>query len=443
MPNEKVKKAYEMTDARIHFVSLVHKAANKRKFLVTKSDEEGKANVEAFCRIVSKSDNSDVHYVTGVVYEPMAEDTDGNYMTASEVEKAAHYFFKHGAGCDLQHDEEVLDSVNVVESWVEKSDTEIGGEPVKKGTWLITAEIADDKLWDDVQKGDITGFSMGGIAYYSEIDTDISDEADDVSKSDKGVLDKIKEILGMGKVEKGAVKDNFNKKTKSQLFWNAWYSLCDVLEKWDWSAYEVSYEEDKDTIKDALSDFNDIVTDILANEKYVAKSIKPVGEVKKAGKKMSNKNKETLNGIYESLGEFIKGFDEPEEKTDSEKEEVDMTKEEIQKMIKDGISEAMNAKTDTVSKSDDSAQNGNAVTMDDVRKMVKEAVTELKKAEGNAEGDADSEAVTPENIAKMVKEEVAAAFAPIQKQVAMPSNLNSDGEGSVEKSDEHYLHGVF
>ena len=34
--------------------------------------------------------------------------------------------------------------------------------------------------------------------------------------------------------------------------------------------------------------------------------------VEKAGKKMSGKNKETLLGIYESLGTFIKEFDDPE-----------------------------------------------------------------------------------------------------------------------------------
>lgn len=38
----KVKKAKEITDARISFVSLVDKAANKRQFLIVK-DEEGKA----------------------------------------------------------------------------------------------------------------------------------------------------------------------------------------------------------------------------------------------------------------------------------------------------------------------------------------------------------------------------------------------------------------
>ena len=43
-----VEKAYEITDAKITFVSLVDRAANKRKFLLTKA-EDGKASFRT-CR---------------------------------------------------------------------------------------------------------------------------------------------------------------------------------------------------------------------------------------------------------------------------------------------------------------------------------------------------------------------------------------------------------
>ena len=38
-----LRKAYEITDAKIEYVSLVDKAANLRKFLLTKADD-GKAS---------------------------------------------------------------------------------------------------------------------------------------------------------------------------------------------------------------------------------------------------------------------------------------------------------------------------------------------------------------------------------------------------------------
>ena len=81
----KIAKAYAITDAKISFVSLVDKAANKKQFLITKS-EDGAANFATFGRIL-KAD-ADSHFVTGIVYEPMVEDTQGNYMTEEEISGA-------------------------------------------------------------------------------------------------------------------------------------------------------------------------------------------------------------------------------------------------------------------------------------------------------------------------------------------------------------------
>lgn len=70
-----LRKACEITDAKIQYVSLVDKAANLRKFLLTKADD-GKASFTTYGRIL-KTDAAN-HYVTGIVYEPMAEDSHGN-----------------------------------------------------------------------------------------------------------------------------------------------------------------------------------------------------------------------------------------------------------------------------------------------------------------------------------------------------------------------------
>lgn len=66
MPN-KVAKAYAINDAKIMFVSLVGKAANKHQFLITKS-EDGKADFQTYGRILKADAGS--HFVTGIVYEP-------------------------------------------------------------------------------------------------------------------------------------------------------------------------------------------------------------------------------------------------------------------------------------------------------------------------------------------------------------------------------------
>ena len=95
-----IRNAYEITDAKISFVSLVDKAANKRQFLITKA-ENGKANFTSTGRIV-KTDSA-THHITGIVYEPLVEDSHGNYMTEAEITKAAYWFAKHGDQVDLQH----------------------------------------------------------------------------------------------------------------------------------------------------------------------------------------------------------------------------------------------------------------------------------------------------------------------------------------------------
>lgn len=87
----KVEKAIEISDAKIQFVSLVDKAANKRQFLITKADD-GQAQFSTLGKILKV--DAETHYVTGIVYEPLIEDAHGNFMTESEIRKAAFWFAK-------------------------------------------------------------------------------------------------------------------------------------------------------------------------------------------------------------------------------------------------------------------------------------------------------------------------------------------------------------
>lgn len=186
---KKLQKAYELTDAEISFVSLVDKAANKHTFLIMKADNEN-ASFTTYGRIVKADAES--HFVTGIVYEPMAEDSQGNYMTEAEITKAAYWFAKNGNKVDLQHSFEPLENAMVVESWVAKADFTIEGQTVKKGTWLMTVEVTDEAVWDSIQKGEITGFSMGGVGHYSEENVALSDDGE---KGVKGLLRKIADLI--------------------------------------------------------------------------------------------------------------------------------------------------------------------------------------------------------------------------------------------------------
>lgn len=368
-----IKKAFEITDAKIQFVSLVDRPANKKPFLIAKA-ENGQATFTTFGRIV-KADEVN-HYLTGIVYEPMVEDAHGNFMTEDEITKAAYWFVKNGRGNDVQHEFEPLEGATVVENWVAKADFKIGDEEIKKGTWLMTVELSNDDVWEAVHKGEITGFSMGGVGSYSKEDT----ELDNVSKKEtldenkKGLFKKFAAMFGMDVVEKAT--DNADK------------------------------------------------------------------PITKAGKKISGKNKETLMGIYESFGAFLKEFDEDDNKEDEnklkadtseeneneEKEETDVKKSEVEQIVSDAIAKALSNDIEAPNKPAPAAE----ITQDTVEKMVEDAIAKALKPE--------NEPMTVESVQKMIDEQVAKAIEPVLKSRGLPTNLNGGSE--VQKSDEHYLHGI-
>ena len=99
------------------------------------------------------------HVVLGVVYEPNARDTDGNFMTAEEIEKMA-YGFMEGlrlAEIDKNHDGKADKGV-VVESFIARK----GDPDFPEGAWAIGVHVTDDAAWEAIEKGSITGFSIAG-----------------------------------------------------------------------------------------------------------------------------------------------------------------------------------------------------------------------------------------------------------------------------------------
>lgn len=440
-----IEKATAITNARIQFVSLVDKAANKRTFMIQKEDQ-GKAIFSGYGRIV-KTD-SENHYVTGIVYEPMKEDSHGDYMEEAEIVKAAYYFAKNGNKIDLQHSFEPLDGATVVENWIAKADFKIDDEEIRKGTWLMTVEVTDADIWDKIEKGEITGFSMGGIGEYSEEDVDLSEvEKNADEKADKkGLLTKLAAMLGLNIVEKGAMAELYEKRSKGSLFWEAFNSLESTLRYWDYYTDEAQYETDETKIRECLEDFNQIITELLSGKESITKAIQSDRPVEKAGKKMSSKNRETLNSIYESLGTFLKEFDDLEEEKDENKEEKEVTKQEVEQIVSAAIEKAAgSAQQDTVQKPQRGAgivekakgkesTTPAEITAENVEKMVEAAIAKALEPQ-------QEEPITAEQVEEMITAAVEKAVAPVLKSRGLPSNLN---DSSVEKSagEEHYLHGI-
>lgn len=426
-----VQKAIAISDAKISFVSLVDKAANKRSFLITKA-EDGQAQFSTYGRIV-KTD-TEHHFVTGIVYEPMTEDAHGNYMTEEEITKAAYWFAKNGGNVDLQHSFEKLENASVVESWVAKADFDCDGVTVKKGTWLMTVEVTDNDVWESIQKGEITGFSMGGVGKYDTEDVDLENEVEKNVTNDKeakertGIFKKLASMFGLDVIEKGAVKDEYKKKEKCSQFWDAFYTLEDALYRYDYSQGCWEFESDEVTIREALADFNDIITDILAGTE-IAKSL----AVEKAGKKLSAKNKESLTSIYNNLGNFLA-------EVEDEQEETEMTKSEIEKIVADAIAKATAPATPAVEEKPAPTETTpvakEEITSESVQKMVDAAIAKALAPQEEQKN------LSFDEVNDIVEKAVQKAIEPILKARALPSSLGEGNENPIEKGDTHYLAGI-
>lgn len=466
---ETVEKATAIRNARIQFVSLVDKAANLRTFLL-KKEKGGKATFSTFGRIV-KTD-SENHYVTGVVYEPMTEDSQGDYMEEAEIVKAAYYFAKNGNKIDIQHSFEPFGGATVVENWVAKADFKIGDEEIRKGTWLLTVEVTDTDVWDKIEKGEITGFSMGGVGEYSEEDVNLDSVGKQETSERKGLLKQLAKALGLTVVEKGAMAELYEERSKSTRFWEAFRALQDCLGHFDYCSDKRVYETNGDKIRECLEDFGQIITDLLTTEGNITKSVMEARPVEKAGKKMSGKNRETLKGIYESLGAFLKEFDDPELEEDEEgkkkatpeaggdgtedtkgaetkqqepedgtdktkKEDKEVTKQEVEQIMESAITKALGVakgQAATTPETPAPVEKAAEITPDAIEQMVSKAIEKAMQPQ--------QEAITAEQVGSMIEAAVAKAMEPVLKAKGLPSNL---GSATVEKGageEPHYLHGI-
>ena len=157
-------KMRKLENVKVTHVSYVDKSANKKSFFLTK--EEGKPTFETAVMLLTKADDPQ-KLVYGVVYEPETEDAHGDYMDAETIEKAAHSFMEDYQQIDKQHDF-TTSACKVVESYVAPVEMTINDTTITKGTWVLVTK-ATDEMWEDIQKGEFTGYSLAGTAEVEEI----------------------------------------------------------------------------------------------------------------------------------------------------------------------------------------------------------------------------------------------------------------------------------
>ncbi len=115
------------------------------------------------CRIFKAEPTRRLVY--GVVLIPDEVDSQGDWMTAEDIEESAHHYLIQARTVGAQHSKEM--NAVPVESYLApvefQCDGQYGPQTVTKGSWVLGVKVLDDKEWRKVLDGDYQGFSVGGF----------------------------------------------------------------------------------------------------------------------------------------------------------------------------------------------------------------------------------------------------------------------------------------
>ena len=131
-------------------------ALNKHELFLKEIDTEKKILMGAALipdkSIYRRNDNGDEYYI---------------YFSKDTVRKASELFFKKSnhKNATFEHKDKI-NGVTIVESWIventEKDKTALYGLSVPVGTWMVSAKIDDDELYNKAKEGTVKGFSIEG-----------------------------------------------------------------------------------------------------------------------------------------------------------------------------------------------------------------------------------------------------------------------------------------
>ena len=160
----------ELRNVEVELVSLLFdemNPANQKGFVVKSASGrsfEHKINSTKF-----KSETSGTQgrlYVT--LMEPNIHDSQGDYYTREEIQKACDHFAKHGlvGKCDVNHNMQPVPEFTVVENYILKTTDKEHFPDAKVGSWVqvLKCENLQSDLWQKIEKGEFNGVSIYGRA---------------------------------------------------------------------------------------------------------------------------------------------------------------------------------------------------------------------------------------------------------------------------------------
>lgn len=166
----KIVQKGELRNVEVELVSLLFgemTPANQKGFVVKNASGrsfEHKVNSTKF-----KSETTGTQgrlYVT--LMEPDIQDSQGDFYSKEEIQKACDHFAKHGlvGKCDVNHNMQPVPEFTVVENYILKTADKEHFPDTKVGAWVqvLKCENLGSELWQKVEKGEFKGVSIYGRA---------------------------------------------------------------------------------------------------------------------------------------------------------------------------------------------------------------------------------------------------------------------------------------
>lgn len=169
---------HELSDVRVSKITVVKAGANRKRWFLRKSDEQGAPATEigdAPAPLLKAADDWSTAYV--VVAEPGwvehggqgAEGVADVWKSTKAIEEAAHAYLADGASVNrLVHGSPEDPVLKVVESAVALADFDVDGTTIAKGSWYVGLALDADAR-EMVEKGEITGVSIEGTGLRTEV----------------------------------------------------------------------------------------------------------------------------------------------------------------------------------------------------------------------------------------------------------------------------------
>jgi hypothetical protein len=108
--------------------------------------------------------------IYGAVLVPGLKDSQGDTISAEEIEQSAHRFLSEFAMQGRQHEGDAIPDLKPVESYIAPADMEFEDHDgnvreIPQGTWMMVSQAdPNGVIFKDVKSGKLTGFSIQGFA---------------------------------------------------------------------------------------------------------------------------------------------------------------------------------------------------------------------------------------------------------------------------------------